>query len=95
MLLSTGTPGGYGYLNDFSLGRIYCDVRGCEVCEGRMDIQWLVISEKLNARDQSLPLMLGPDIAHDRCATASLLDHLMNAFRLHVISPLVPRHAKR
>jgi alkylation response protein AidB-like acyl-CoA dehydrogenase len=39
ILLCTETPGGYGYLNDFFLGRIYCGVRGCEVYEGRMDIQ--------------------------------------------------------
>ena len=38
------TLGGYGYLADFELERIYRDVRVCEIYEGTSDIQKLVIS---------------------------------------------------
>ncbi|HZS84134.1 MAG TPA: acyl-CoA dehydrogenase family protein [Stellaceae bacterium] len=39
--------GGYGYLNDFPVERIYRDVRVCQIYEGSSDIQRLVISRAL------------------------------------------------
>jgi butyryl-CoA dehydrogenase len=39
--------GGYGYLNDFAVGRIYRDVRVCSIYEGTSDIQRLVIARQL------------------------------------------------
>ncbi|MBP2312903.1 acyl-CoA dehydrogenase [Azospirillum soli] len=39
--------GGYGYLNDFPVERIYRDVRVCQIYEGTSDIQRLVISRAL------------------------------------------------
>jgi len=39
--------GGYGYLNDFPVERIYRDVRVCTIYEGTSDIQRLVISRQL------------------------------------------------
>jgi butyryl-CoA dehydrogenase len=42
--------GGYGYLNDFPVERIYRDVRVCTIYEGTSDIQRLVIGREL-ARD--------------------------------------------
>jgi butyryl-CoA dehydrogenase len=39
--------GGYGYLNDFPVERIYRDVRVCTIYEGTSDIQRLVISGQL------------------------------------------------
>jgi alkylation response protein AidB-like acyl-CoA dehydrogenase len=36
--------GGYGYVNDFPVERIYRDVRVCQIYEGASDIQRLVIS---------------------------------------------------
>ncbi len=41
------THGGYGYLNDFPVERIYRDVRVCQIYEGTSDIQRLVISRAL------------------------------------------------
>jgi butyryl-CoA dehydrogenase len=41
------TLGGYGYLNDFSVERIYRDVRVCQIYQGTSDIQRLVISRQL------------------------------------------------
>jgi alkylation response protein AidB-like acyl-CoA dehydrogenase len=38
------TLGGYGYLEEFGLARIYRDVRVCQIYEGTSDIQRLVIS---------------------------------------------------
>lgn len=37
------THGGYGYLNDYPVERIYRDVRVCQIYEGTSDIQRLVI----------------------------------------------------
>ena len=39
--------GGYGYLNDFPVERIYRDVRVCQIYEGTSDVQRLVISRAL------------------------------------------------
>jgi alkylation response protein AidB-like acyl-CoA dehydrogenase len=41
--------GGYGYLNDFAVERIYRDVRACSIYEGTSDIQRLVITRELTA----------------------------------------------
>ena len=41
--------GGYGYLSDFPVERIYRDVRVCQIYEGTSDIQRLVISRALTA----------------------------------------------
>ncbi len=41
------TLGGYGYLRDFPLERIYRDVRVCQIYEGTSDIQRLVIARNL------------------------------------------------
>ncbi len=39
--------GGYGYLEDFPVERIYRDVRVCQIYEGTSDIQRLVISRQV------------------------------------------------
>lgn len=39
--------GGYGYLADFPLERIYRDVRVCQIYEGTCDFQRMVISRAL------------------------------------------------
>ena len=39
--------GGYGYLADFSVERIYRDVRVCQIYEGTSDIQRLIISREI------------------------------------------------
>ncbi len=41
------TLGGYGYLNDFPVERIYRDVRVCTIYEGTSDIQRLVIARAI------------------------------------------------
>ncbi|XAH24607.1 acyl-CoA dehydrogenase family protein [Xylophilus sp. GW821-FHT01B05] len=41
------TLGGYGYVNDFPLERIYRDVRVCQIYEGTSDIQRLLIQRAL------------------------------------------------
>ncbi|AVM74495.1 acyl-CoA dehydrogenase family protein [Magnetospirillum gryphiswaldense] len=41
--------GGYGYLADFPVERIYRDVRVCQIYEGTSDIQRLVIARALTA----------------------------------------------
>ncbi len=41
------TFGGYGYLNDFPVERIYRDVRVCKIYEGTSDVQRLVIARTL------------------------------------------------
>jgi butyryl-CoA dehydrogenase len=43
--------GGYGYLEDFPVERIYRDVRVCQIYEGTSDIQRLIISRKIAAED--------------------------------------------
>ena len=42
------TLGGYGYLADFPVERIYRDVRVCQIYEGTSDIQKLIISRGFN-----------------------------------------------
>jgi hypothetical protein len=39
--------GGYGYLADFPVERIYRDVRVCQIYEGTSDVQRLVIARTL------------------------------------------------
>lgn len=39
--------GGYGYLKDFPVERIYRDVRVCQIYEGTSDIQRMVIARAL------------------------------------------------
>jgi alkylation response protein AidB-like acyl-CoA dehydrogenase len=39
--------GGYGYVGDFPVERIYRDVRVCQIYEGTSDIQRLVIGRAL------------------------------------------------
>jgi butyryl-CoA dehydrogenase len=41
------TLGGYGYVNDFPVERIYRDVRVCQIYEGTSDIQKLLITRAL------------------------------------------------
>ena len=41
------TLGGYGYLNDFPLERIYRDVRVCQIYEGTSDVQKILIQRTL------------------------------------------------
>jgi alkylation response protein AidB-like acyl-CoA dehydrogenase len=41
--------GGYGYVADFPVERIYRDVRVCQIYEGTSDIQRLVIGRALLA----------------------------------------------
>ena len=41
------TLGGYGYVEDFPLERIYRDVRVCQIYEGTSDIQRMVISRAI------------------------------------------------
>ena len=43
------TFGGYGYVNDYPVERIYRDVRVCKIYEGTSDIQKLVIARQLLA----------------------------------------------
>jgi len=43
------TLGGYGYLEEFGLAKIYRDVRVCQIYEGTSDIQRLVIARALAA----------------------------------------------
>ena len=42
--------GGYGYVSDFPVERIYRDVRVCQIYEGTSDVQRIVISRALGAR---------------------------------------------
>ncbi|MCK9515529.1 MAG: acyl-CoA dehydrogenase family protein [Ottowia sp.] len=41
------TLGGYGYVSDFPVARIYRDVRVCQIYEGTSDIQKLIITRSL------------------------------------------------
>jgi alkylation response protein AidB-like acyl-CoA dehydrogenase len=44
------TLGGYGYLTDFPVERLYRDARVCTIYEGTNDIQCLVIGRELARR---------------------------------------------
>lgn len=48
------TFGGYGYLNDFPVERIYRDVRVTQIYEGTSDIQRLIIARELGAEGACL-----------------------------------------
>jgi alkylation response protein AidB-like acyl-CoA dehydrogenase len=39
--------GGYGYVSDFPVERIYRDVRVCQIYEGTSDVQRMVIARSL------------------------------------------------
>jgi len=39
--------GGYGYVADFPVERIYRDVRVCQIYEGTSDIQRIVIAREI------------------------------------------------
>jgi alkylation response protein AidB-like acyl-CoA dehydrogenase len=39
--------GGYGYMSDFPVERIYRDVRICQIYEGTSDVQKMVIARNL------------------------------------------------
>jgi alkylation response protein AidB-like acyl-CoA dehydrogenase len=41
------TLGGYGYLEEFGLAKIYRDVRVCQIYEGTSDIQRMIIARAL------------------------------------------------
>jgi alkylation response protein AidB-like acyl-CoA dehydrogenase len=41
------TLGGYGYVSDFPIERIYRDVRVCQIYEGTSDIQKIIIQRAL------------------------------------------------
>jgi butyryl-CoA dehydrogenase len=41
------TLGGYGYLKDYPVERIYRDVRVCQIYEGTSDVQKLIIARQL------------------------------------------------
>ena len=41
------TFGGYGYMQDFPVERIYRDARVCQIYEGTSDIQKLIITRSL------------------------------------------------
>jgi alkylation response protein AidB-like acyl-CoA dehydrogenase len=41
------TLGGYGYVNDFPVERIWRDVRVCQIYEGTSDVQKIIISREL------------------------------------------------
>jgi butyryl-CoA dehydrogenase len=41
--------GGYGYLSDFPVERIYRDVRVCQIYEGTSDVQKILIQRSLVA----------------------------------------------
>jgi alkylation response protein AidB-like acyl-CoA dehydrogenase len=41
------TLGGYGYLEEFGIAKIYRDVRVCQIYEGTSDVQRMVIARQL------------------------------------------------
>ena len=41
------TLGGYGYLEEYGVAKIYRDVRVCQIYEGTSDIQRMVIARSL------------------------------------------------
>ena len=55
------TLGGYGYLKDFPVERIYRDVRVCQIYEGTSDIQRLVIARAWPGSAPFFPRPVVPD----------------------------------
>jgi alkylation response protein AidB-like acyl-CoA dehydrogenase len=45
------THGGYGYLSDFPVDRIYRDVRVCKIYEGTSEIQRIVIGRQIECEN--------------------------------------------
>ena len=45
------TLGGYGYVEDFPVERIYRDVRVCQIYEGTSDVQRMVITRAIAGED--------------------------------------------
>jgi butyryl-CoA dehydrogenase len=45
--------GGYGYVSDFAVERIYRDVRVCQIYEGTSDIQRILIGRALAISDSA------------------------------------------
>ena len=43
------TLGGYGYLEDYGLAKLYRDVRVCQIYEGTSDVQRMIIGRELLA----------------------------------------------
>ena len=41
--------GGYGYLKDYDVERIYRDARVCQIYEGTNDIQRMIIAREITA----------------------------------------------
>jgi alkylation response protein AidB-like acyl-CoA dehydrogenase len=41
--------GGYGYLEDFLVERLYRDVRVCQIYEGTSDVQRMIIARQLES----------------------------------------------
>ena len=41
------TLGGYGYLEEYGLAKIYRDVRVCQIYEGTSDVQKLILQRML------------------------------------------------
>ena len=41
--------GGYGYVEDFPVERLYRDVRVCQIYEGTSDVQRMVIARQLDS----------------------------------------------
>jgi alkylation response protein AidB-like acyl-CoA dehydrogenase len=46
--------GGYGYLKDFAVERIYRDARICRIYEGTSDIQKLIIAGNLAKKGKAV-----------------------------------------
>lgn len=47
------TLGGYGYLSDYPVERIYRDARVCQIYEGTSDVQKIIITRQMAARAKS------------------------------------------
>lgn len=50
------TLGGYGYLEEFGVAKIYRDVRVCQIYEGTSDIQRMVIARALQGASACPPI---------------------------------------
>jgi hypothetical protein len=68
--------GGYGYVSDFPVERIYRDVRVCQIYEGTSEVQKILIGRALADRDASRGLEVAHHVVpHDavRIAAAHML----------------------